>query len=208
MKMKYSVIEKYLDELIPNPSCELNYDSDYTLLIAIVLSAQTTDKKVNQVTKILFSEYPNLEALMNASLKRLKEIIHPLGNFNKKAEYVRDIATKLHLDFNDKVPIDEDILMSFSGVGRKTINVFFSEFMSIPRIAVDTHVKRVSNRLGLCESDDPLKIEKELMKNIKEENWSRRHLQLVLFGRYHCKAIKPECLNCKLVEFCNYQKLK
>lgn len=202
--MKYKIIEKYLDELIPNPLCELDYDSDYTLLISIVLSAQTTDKKVNQVTKILFKKYPDLKSLMEAPIEEIKKIIHPLGNFNKKAEYVHDIAKRLHLEFNDKVPIDEDILMTFSGVGRKTINVFFSEFMNIPRIAVDTHVKRVCHRLDLCKSDNPLIIEKELSKNIKEENWGKRHLQLVLFGRYHCKAIKPLCEKCQLKEVCDY----
>lgn len=206
--MKYEVIEKYLDELIPNPVCELEYNSDYTLLISIVLSAQTTDKKVNQVTKILFSKYPSLVSLMNASLDDLKEILHPLGNFNKKAVFVKDIATKLHLEYNDKVPLEEDILSTFKGVGRKTINVFLSEFKGIPRIAVDTHVERVAKRLGLCsENDSPLQVEIALSKKIKRQNWGRRHLQLVLFGRYYCKAIKPDCSNCQLKKVCQYNKI-
>lgn len=205
--MKYKIIEEYLDELIPNPVCELDYDSDYTLLISIVLSAQTTDKRVNQVTKILFNKYPNLESLMNASLEDLKEILRPIGNFNKKASFVKNIATKLHLEYDDQVPLDEDSLLTFPGVGRKTINVFLAEYKGIPRIAVDTHVSRVSKRLNLCKSDaNPLMIEEVLMKNIQKESWAKRHLQMVLFGRYYCKAIKPECASCKLKEICTYYK--
>lgn len=205
--MKYNLLENYLDEIISNPKCELNYSNDYTLLISIVLSAQTTDKKVNQVTELLFSKYHNLESLMNASINDLKSILRPLGNFNKKSEYVIDIATKLYLEHNGVVPLDEDVLKTFKGVGRKTINVFLAEYKNIPKIAVDTHVERVSKRLGLCKSDDSvLEIEKILMKNIKKENWAKRHLQMVLFGRYFCKAIKPECSNCKLRDICNYKK--
>ena len=194
--MKYKIIENYLDDLIPNPVCELDYNSDYTLLISIVLSAQTTDKRVNQVTKVLFSKYPTLKELAEANDEDIKEIIKPIGNFNKKCEYIKDIATKLHYEYNNEVPLDEDILITFKGVGRKTINVFLSEYKQIPRIAVDTHVARVSKRLGLCdEEDNPLIIEKKLASNFKEKDYSRRHLQMVLFGRYYCKAMKPSCDN-------------
>lgn len=206
-KMKYKLIENYLDELIPNPLCELNYNSDYTLLISIVLSAQTTDKRVNEVTKILFSKYPTLKSLKEASIDDIKLIIKPIGNFNKKAEYIKDIVTKLHLLYNDVVPIDEDILLTFKGVGRKTINVFLAEYKNIPKIAVDTHVKRVSKRLNLCnDSDNVLEIENKLTKVFPKKDWGKRHLQMVLFGRYYCKAKKPECDNCKLKEICNYNK--
>lgn len=205
--MKYKLIEEYLDELIPNPVCELNYDSDYTLLISIVLSAQTTDKRVNKVTKVLFSKYPSLESLVKASIEDIKLIIKPIGNFNKKSEYIKDIATKLHLLYNDKVPLDEEILLTFKGVGRKTINVFLAEYKNIPRIAVDTHVARVSKRLNLCKnSDNVLEIENKLTKVFPEKDWGKRHLQMVLFGRYYCKAKKPECNDCKLKEICNYNK--
>lgn len=207
--MKYKIIENYLDEIIPNPLCELNYTNDYTLLISIVLSAQTTDKRVNEVTCILFSKYPDLESLANASINDIKNIIKPIGNYNKKAEYVKDIANKLHFEYNDTVPSDENILLTFKGVGRKTINVFLAEYKKIPRIAVDTHVARVSKRLNLCNEDDnPLKIEKKLMKVFSIEDWGRRHLQIVLFGRYHCKAKKPECKKCKLKQICNYNQEK
>lgn len=206
---KYKIIENYLDELFENPVCELNYTNDYTLLISIVLSAQTTDKRVNQVTEKLFNKYPNLETLANANFDEIKTIIKSIGNYNKKAEYIIDIANKIHYQYNDKVPYDENILLTFKGVGRKTINVFLSEYFDIPKIAVDTHVERVSKRLKLCDKTDGLlEIENKLMKIFKEKEWGKRHLQLVLFGRYHCLARKPNCLNCKLKYFCNYYKEK
>ncbi len=203
MMKKYNVIENYLDEIIPNPKCELNYFNDYSLLISVMLSAQTTDKRVNEVTDILFKKYPDLESLKEADFSDLKEILYPLGNFTKKAFNVKEIARLLNEEYNNKVPSDRDILETFPGVGRKTVNVFYAEFLNIPAIAVDTHVERVCKRLGLAtKKDNVLNIEKKLMKNINKENWSKRHLQLVLFGRYHCKAMKPECLNCKLKSIC------
>ena len=200
---KYEVIEKYLDELIPNPKCELNYFNDYSLLIAIMLSAQTTDKRVNEVTKVLFNKYDNLNKLKNADIKDLEKIIYPLGNFKRKAYNVKEIARILDEKYDGIVPNDRTILESFPGVGRKTVNVYYAEYLSIPAIAVDTHVERVCKRLNLAKKfDNVLDIEKKLMKNIIKEKWSKRHLQLVLFGRYHCKAKKPECVNCKLKEIC------
>lgn len=201
---KYDLIENYLDELFSNPKCELNYFNDYSLLIAIMLSAQTTDIRVNEVTKVLFNKYDNLDKLKQAEIKDLEKIIYPLGNYKKKAFNVKEIARLLSEKYNNKVPDDRNILESFPGVGRKTVNVFYSEYLNIPAIAVDTHVERVTKRLSLVkETDNVLEIEKKLMKNIKKENWSKRHLQLVLFGRYYCKAKKPECENCKLREICS-----
>lgn len=200
-------IENYLEELFANPKCELNYKTDYELLIAIVLSAQSTDKRVNECTKILFNEYKSLEELSTAPVDKIKEIIRPIGSFNKKSEYVKEIAKELLEKYNGKVPTDKDVLTTFKGVGRKTANVFVSEFYNIPAIAVDTHVERVSKRLKLAnKKDDVLKIEQKLMKYFDKEDWAKRHLQLVLFGRYHCKAIKPECLNCKLKDICIEKK--
>lgn len=205
--MKMNRIEEYLDYLFPDPKCELLYNSDYELLIAIVLSAQTTDKRVNTVTPILFSTYPNLSELKNAQLSDLEEILRSIGSFRKKAIYVKRIAEILDNEYNGRVPIDRDILESFPGVGRKTVNVFFSEYCNIPAIAVDTHVDRVSKRLGLAfKSDNVEKIEKKLMKKFDKDVWGRRHLQLVLFGRYKCKAVKPECRNCLLVDICKEKK--
>ncbi len=207
MMMNSSRIELYLDELFPDPKCELVYHCDYELLIAVVLSAQSTDKRVNLVTPVLFSKYCSLSALKHADLLDLEEIIRPVGSFHKKAKYVQEIARILDDEYQGSVPIDREVLESFPGVGRKTVNVFLSEFYHIPAIAVDTHVERVSKRLRLCyQKDDVRKIEQKLMKKFRKEVWARRHLQLVLFGRYHCKALKPECKNCKLADICRYPK--
>ncbi len=205
--MKTSKIIEYLDNLFPNPVCELNFEKDYEFLIAIVLSAQSTDKRVNSVTPILFSEYNNLKLLKEANLCDLEKIIRPVGSFRKKAYYVKEIARILDEECGGVVPTDRDKLLSFPGVGRKTINVFLSEYYNIPAIAVDTHVERVAKRLGLAkENDDVLTVETKLQKKFDKSLWSRLHLQLVLFGRYHCKAIKPECYNCGLIDICREKK--
>lgn len=208
MKMsKVTIIENYLDDLFKEPKCELNYHNDYELLIAIVLSAQTTDRRVNSVTSILFDRYNNLEKLMNADINDIENILRPLGSFRKKASYVKEIAKMLFLEYDGKVPIKRKELDAMPGVGRKTVNVFLGEFYNIPTIAVDTHVERVSKRLGLAkENDDVRKIEEKLKRKFKREDWAKRHLQLVLFGRYHCKAVSPNCDECKLKCICNYNK--
>lgn len=205
--MNNKLIEEYLDCLFPNPKCELVYHTDYELLMAVVLSAQSTDKRVNTVTPIIFKRYSTLKELKEADLRDLEDIIRPVGSFRKKASYIKDIATILVDEFNGVVPRDRDILMKFPGVGRKTINVFLSEYYNEPAIAVDTHVERISKRLGIAsKNDDVLKVEKKLMKFFKKEEWGRRHLQLVLFGRYYCKAIKPECRDCRLKDICKEKK--
>ena len=209
MMKKYDLIENYLDELIPSPKCELDYFNDYSLLIAIMLSAQTKDSRVNEVTKILFNKYKSLEEIKNASYKDLQEIIKPLGSFNKKAFNVREIARILLTDYNGIVPTKRDELELLPGVGRKTANVFLSEYLNHHAIAVDTNVERVSKILKLVKEDaTPLIIENTLMKHIKKDNWAKRHLQLVLFGRYYCKAKNPECDNCKLKDICKYKNKK
>lgn len=201
--MMMNRIEEYLDYLFPDPKCELNYTKDYELLIAVVLSAQSTDKRVNSVTPILFSKFPSLEALKNASVKDLELIIRPVGSHHKKSLYVLNIAEKLCDEYNGIVPRDREILESFQGVGRKTANVFLSQFYNEPAIAVDTHVERVSKRLRLAYAkDNVLTIEKKLMKKFPKESWAKRHLQMVLFGRYYCKAVKPLCGDCKLKDIC------
>ena len=200
-------IEEYLDELFPNPKCELTYKTDYELLMAIVLSAQSTDKRVNSVTPIIFSKYKSLEELSRADVVDLENIIRPVGSFRKKSSYLIEISKILVNEYNGVVPTDHSILTSFPGVGRKTANVFLAEYYNYPAIAVDTHVERVSKRLKLAYmSDDVLKVEKKLMKRFKRENWAKRHLQMVLFGRYYCKAIKPECSSCKLKDICREKK--
>lgn len=196
-------IESYLNELFPNPRCELNYNKDYELLIAVVLSAQTTDKRVNKVTEVLFNKYPSLKDLKNANVKDIESIIKEIGTYRKKAMFVKEIAHILDEEYEGIVPNNRKVLESMPGVGRKTCNVVLSNIYNVPAIAVDTHVSRVSKRLGLAsKKDDVSKIEKKLMKKIKRENWSKIHHQLVLFGRYECKAKNPNCKNCKLINIC------
>lgn len=200
---KREIISKYLDELFPNPKCELIYHNDYELLIAIVLSAQTTDKRVNMVTPILFSKYPNLEKLSEAPIDLLEEILKPIGSFRKKAVYVKDIAYNLTTKYQGVVPTDREKLEKLKGVGRKTINVFLSEYYNYPAIAVDTHVERISKRLRIASKKATvLEVEEKLQKFFPKDEWAKRHLQLVLFGRYYCKAVKPDCSSCPLKELC------
>lgn len=201
-------IIEYLDELFPNPRCELNYNKDYELLIAVMLSAQTTDKRVNMVTDILFKKYDNLEKLANANIYDIINIIRPIGTFNKKANNIISISKSLLEDKNGIVPNDREYLEGLNGVGRKTTNVVLSNLYNVPCIAVDTHVSRVSKRLGIAKkNDDVLIIEKKLNKFFPKEKLNRLHHQLVLFGRYFCKAQKPNCENCKLKNICKKSDL-
>lgn len=196
-------IINYLDELIPNPACELKYNQDYELLLSVMLSAQTTDKRVNSVTDILYQKYPNLIALKEADINDIINIIRPIGTFYKKAANIKIIAQRLIEECQGKVPNDRVYLESLPGVGRKTANVVLSNLYNVPCIAVDTHVTRVSKRLGLAKPDDDvLAIEKKLTRKFPKEKLSRLHHQLVLFGRYHCKAQNPDCKNCKLKDIC------
>lgn len=205
MKNK-EIIMDYLDELYPNAECELKYNHDYELLIAVVLSAQCTDKRVNMVTKELFSSY-SLEEISNLDLKILEQIIRPVGTFTRKAVYVKEIAKALIKDYKGIVPNDRAYLENLPGVGHKTCNVVLSNLYQEPTFAVDTHVSRVSKRLGIAkESDNVLKIEQKLMKKFPKEKWSRMHHQMVLFGRYHCKSLSPNCENCKLKKECKFYK--
>jgi len=198
-----NIIISELDKLYPNPVCELNYKKDYELLIAVVLSSQTTDKRVNMVTGELFRKYINLEKLKEANIEDLEKILKPIGTFRKKASFIKEIAKRLYDEYNSIVPKDREILELLPGVGRKTANVVLSVLYNEACIAVDTHVKRVSKRLGLVNDTDTVKyIEKKLMSLIDKKRWSKSHHQLVLFGRYHCKAVKPNCIKCKLTSIC------
>lgn len=195
-----------LDSIVPNPRCTLNYNHDYELLIATVLSAQCTDERVNKVTSILFSKY-DIFSLANLESKDIIDIIRPCGNMNKKSEYIIIIAKRLVNDYNGKVPNDREYLESLPGVGRKTANVVLGNIYNVPTFAVDTHIERVSKRLGFAKTnDDVLTIEKKLMKLFPSEKWVRLHHQLLLFGRHTCKSRNPLCEDCKLRDYC--QKLK
>ena len=194
---------EYLDYLFPNPKCELTYQTDYQLLMAVVLSAQSTDKRVNSVTPIIFSKYPTLEELANASLTDLEDIIRPVGSFRKKASYLKKIASRLVNEFDGVVPTDREVLESFPGVGRKTVNVFLAEFYHYPAIAVDTHVFRVSNKTGLALGKSPIEVERALEKVVPDCYKNKASHWLVLLGRYTCLAKKPKCSNCLVRGLCD-----
>ncbi|MDO4963709.1 MAG: endonuclease III [bacterium] len=196
-------ITNYLDELFPNPRCELNYTKDYELLLAVMMSAQTTDKRVNEVTNVLFKKYKTLKDISKAKLEDVINIIKPIGTYNKKALNIINISKRLLEDKNGIVPNDRAYLESLPGVGRKTTNVVLSNLYNESCIAVDTHVSRVSKRLGIAElDDDVLTIENNLNKKFPKEKLSSLHHQLVLFGRYYCKAKNPKCDDCKLKDIC------
>ena len=198
--MKEKILN-YLDELFPNAHCELTYHNHFELLIAIVLSAQTTDVKVNNVTPILFAKYPTPNELANANILDVVNILMPLGLANNKAKNI--IATANILK-DKEIPTTREELVKLPGVGRKTANVFLAEGLKVNAFAVDTHVSRVANRLQLSKSDDPLVIEKDLTNYFDEEDWIKLHHQFIFFGRYFCKAKNPNCKECKLKEHCNF----
>ncbi len=201
-----NTILNYLDELIPNPKCELEYNKDYELLIAVMLSAQTTDKRVNQVTKELFKKYNTLDKLKDAELSDIEGYVRVLGNYTKKSKAVIDIASILYNEYDKKVPNDRNILEDLPMVGRKTTNVVLSELYGIPNIAVDTHVERVSKRLKLAkDKSSVLEVENVLKRKVPKDKWIRFHHQMVLFGRYYCTAKSPKCNDCKLKDICKYK---
>ncbi len=204
IKNKTKEISSYLDEIFPNVGCELNYNKDYELVIAVMLSAQTTDISVNKVTPVLFDRYKTLEELANASLLDVEEIIHSIGLYKNKAKNVITIAKVLVDNYGGVVPSDKDELQKFPGVGNKTAGVIRAEIFRIPDLPVDTHILRISKRLDLVDSKaDPLKTEIKLKKLFPESDWIKLHHQLIHFGRYKCLARRPMCENCKLAAFCN-----
>jgi len=201
-------IYEVLDTLIPNPKCELDYTKNYELLIATMLSAQSTDKRVNMVTKVLFSKY-TLQELADIDFDELKSIIKSVGSFNKKAFYLKSIAKSLVNNYGGIVPNNRKYLESLPGVGRKTANVVLKNLYNVPCIPVDTHVERVSKRLGLAKiGATPIEVERSLMNLIPKVKWNKVGEQILLFGRYYCKSIKPECENCPLKKDCKKDDLK
>lgn len=207
--MKINDVISYLDEVYPEPYCALNFSSNYELLVAVILSAQCTDKRVNIVTKDLFRIANTPAKMLELGEDRLKEIIHPCGFYNNKSKAIISMSKDLIERFNGNVPSSLNDLTSLNGVGRKTANVVIANAFGGQTIAVDTHVHRVSKRLGLAKSNStPYECEMSLLKIVSEDNRSRFHHQMVLFGREHCKAIKPICEGCKLEKICKHIKNK
>ena len=198
------LIIKYLDEIYPNAKCELKHKNNFQLLIAVVLSAQTTDERVNSVTPFLFKKYKDAEALSKAKLKDVETIIKPIGLYHNKAINIINLSKELIIKHKGIVPDNREDLESLPGVGRKTCNVILNNCFDYPAFAVDTHVSRVSKRLSIADKDDDVNtIEEKLMKYFPKSKWGKLHHQFIFFGRYKCKAIKPECEDCKLKRICN-----
>lgn len=204
MSDKKQILE-ILKNKFPAADCELHFNNNYELIVAVILSAQCTDKRVNIVTPNLFKKYPTVKDLANANEQELKNIIHSCGFYNNKSKNLIAMAKDVCQKFGGEIPSNYDDLISLSGVGRKTANVVMAVGFGKDAIAVDTHVFRVSNRLGI-KSKNPLECEKQLQKIFDQKDWSHLHYLLVLFGRYYCKAIKPVCSNCELKEFCSFNK--
>ena len=193
----------YLDEKYPNAHCELVYSKDYELLIAVMLSAQTTDKSVNQATAILFSKYKTVEELARAELSDVEFIIRHLGMYQVKAKNVIKIAQILVKQYGGKVPHDAEALLAMPGVGNKTKNCVLAELYNEPLLAIDTHMQRVGKRLGIAgEKDSVEKIEQKYMSFIPKERVVKSNHQIIWFGRYFCKAMSPSCATCKIKQYC------
>ena len=196
-----------LDAAYPDAKCALDHENIYQLIVAVCLSAQTTDKSVNQISPALFAAYPSPEALAAARQEDVENIIKRIGMYKNKSKNIIAMAKKLCEEFGGKVPDDYDSLVSLPGVGRKTANVVLSVGFGHQRIAVDTHVQRVSNRIGLVNEKDVLKTELALMERIPEERWSRTHHSLIFHGRNCCTARNPKCGECPIAEYCEHNGL-
>lgn len=194
---------QYIYEKYPNAHCELLYQNIFQLLIAVTLSAQTTDKRVNACTPILFAKYDTIEKLAQADIKDVKEIIRPIGMTNTKAIHIIQIAQIIHEQYHDEVPSDKEKLLQLPGVGTKTINVVLAEGFKIPAFPVDTHVNRIAKRLKFASlQDDVSMVEKKLKKKVPESLWIQMHHSMIFFGRYFCKAVHPHCDECDLRQQC------
>ncbi len=204
-KERYHHVIEWFKENMPNPETELYYHNPYELLVAVILSAQCTDKRVNMVTPDLFKAFPSPQKLAEAPVEEIFEYIRSISYPNNKAGHLSKMAKMLVDDFNSEVPEDRDLLQKLPGVGRKTANVIASVVFNQAAMAVDTHVFRISNRIGLTNnSKNPLETEKELVKNIPEQLLSTAHHWLILHGRYVCTAKNPKCTSCGITSWCKY----
>ena len=200
------IITRELDKIYPDPKTELKYNNTFELLVAVVLSAQSTDKAVNSITPILFAKYPTPDSLKQAEISDVEDIISRLGLYKVKAKNLINLSKIIVDDHNNIVPNTREDLEHLPGVGRKTANVVLSVAFDTPAFAVDTHVNRISKRLGLAtETDSVLEVEKKLIALFDENQWTKLHHQFILFGRYQCKAQKPLCMNCPLYDICVYK---
>ncbi|SFL71653.1 endonuclease III [Salibacterium qingdaonense] len=201
-KQIHEVLET-IKEMYPEAECELHHSNAFELLIAVVLSAQCTDALVNKVTPELFKKYKEPQDYLDASQEELEQDIRSIGLYRNKAKNIKKLSASLLEQFGGEVPRSREELMSLAGVGRKTANVVASVAFKTPAIAVDTHVERVSKRLGICRwKDNVREVEETLMKKVPEEEWADTHHRLIFFGRYHCRARDPQCTSCPLLHLC------
>ncbi len=208
-KERYERLIAYFEKERPTAQSELVYKDPFQLLVAVILSAQCTDKRVNMTTPALFAAYPDAQAMSKATPEEIFSYIHSISYPNNKSKHLVGMAQKLVSDFGGEVPSDVDELQTLPGVGRKTANVIASVVFNLPALAVDTHVFRVANRIGLTKnSKNPLQTERELVKHIPEEKIPIAHHWLILHGRYVCQARKPHCAECGINDLCEYCKLK
>ncbi|MCR5201736.1 MAG: endonuclease III [Lachnospiraceae bacterium] len=200
------LIKRLNEEYGKDIRCYLNHDNAWQLLFATILSAQCTDERVNLVTKDLFQKYPTLESFANADLKEMEQDVKSTGFYHNKAKNIILAARKLVNDYGGEVPESIEELTTLPGVGRKTANVVRGNIYGINSIVVDTHVKRISKKLGLTKNDDPVKVEYDLMKVLPEESWIAYNIQIIMLGRTICTARKQKCEECFLRDICKSAK--
>ena len=205
MRNKKEILEimEIFNQRDPDPRCELDYVNAYTLLVAVILSAQSTDKGVNKATKELFKIADTPQKILNLGIDKLKEYIKTIGLYNNKAKNIMAMSKELVEKYNGEVPAEREALESLAGVGRKTANVVLNVWFNKPTIAVDTHVFRISHRLDLSKGKNPLEVEKDLNSVLPDNFKKSANHWLVLFGRYICKAQNPDCTNCPIVAYCH-----
>lgn len=207
-KVSNEIIE-ILKQIITNPKSELDFNNNYELIVSVILSAQTTDKRVNIITKDLYKKYPNYKALADASIADVINIIKPLGLAKNKAHNIIELSKEIHNDYNDILPNSFNELVKLPGVGPKTANVVLALAFNIPAMPVDTHLHRMAIRLGyINKNGDVKKAEEAYKKYINKDMWIEAHHLLLLFGRYHCTAINPKCIECKLKNYCTNKRDK
>ena len=206
-KVQWEYCLSEMDRMFPDAHCELVHSNPFELTIATLLSAQCTDVLVNRVTPSLFAKYQTPQDYLNVPIEELQNDIRSIGLFRNKAKNIQALSRMVIEQFDGAIPENRDLLTTLPGVGRKTANVVVSVAFNIPALAVDTHVERVSKRLGLCRwKDSVLQVEETIMKKTPKDKWTRTHHQLIFFGRYHCKAQNPQCSVCPLLSICREGK--
>ncbi len=196
-----------MEKMFPDAECALHHKNPYELIVAVVLSAQTTDEAVNKVTPALFERFPTPKDLMEGEIKEIESYLTKIGLYRNKSKMIKSLATTLVLEYQGQVPATMKELTSLAGVGRKTANVVLSVAYDIPAFAVDTHVERVSKRLGLAKFDDKVEdVERKLKRKLDRNRWNNAHHSFIFFGRYHCKALRPNCEACVFANECKKER--